>query len=514
MRTTYTSSTLPVHICVCAGSLCAIAGAASAQSEPASRSYNLYPIASFLSEGDGRHILAVGDSINSDDVNNRMAQGRARTWPVNWSSWTTPAASTSNWGGFHLTHGPTGLVHTLTPTPTTGGSPIPIANGETGAHARYVNDISCWADLADGVIMTQTVLEHARLRSEWRNGDWIAGKHLRGRLVFRNDGAQGFPFSLWAWRHGLLETLDVTPSGPTAWVFAELCFGVTPADYTDHRMLLLTRSGIDETGGVLTLLAAHWYTPSEPGHGYTPMGVAGWKSSDWASTSLLADQALREYLATLRNPNTLFLQIGANDAASHVPKEVYETNVRGILSRFYQAYLSNGGNEPEFHVVLVSNYDLGTTRTAFLNDYATTLEAIATNPPAGLDGRVATLNMFRIVNEKHGPHAAWQAGYLSDGVHPNLAGVDEFAGLEWDEISRQIHPGGNPCYANCDGSTTAPILNVEDFSCFINRFAEAQSLPHEQQLAHYANCDGSTTPPVLNVEDFSCFINRFAAGCP
>jgi hypothetical protein len=70
------------------------------------------------------------------------------------------------------------------------------------------------------------------------------------------------------------------------------------------------------------------------------------------------------------------------------------------------------------------------------------------------------------------------------------------------------------CYANCDGSTTAPVLNVEDFSCFINKFAEAQNLPHQQQLTHYANCDQSTTAPVLNVEDFSCFINRFAAGCP
>jgi hypothetical protein len=35
-----------------------------------------------------------------------------------------------------------------------------------------------------------------------------------------------------------------------------------------------------------------------------------------------------------------------------------------------------------------------------------------------------------------------------------------------------IAPGPGPCYANCDGSTTAPILNVEDFSCFINRFAQ------------------------------------------
>jgi hypothetical protein len=74
--------------------------------------------------------------------------------------------------------------------------------------------------------------------------------------------------------------------------------------------------------------------------------------------------------------------------------------------------------------------------------------------------------------------------------------------------------GPAPCYANCDNSTTPPILNVEDFSCFINEFASASVLPHEQQLTHYANCDQSTTPPVLNVEDFSCFINKFAQGCP
>jgi hypothetical protein len=71
-----------------------------------------------------------------------------------------------------------------------------------------------------------------------------------------------------------------------------------------------------------------------------------------------------------------------------------------------------------------------------------------------------------------------------------------------------------PCYANCDKSTTQPILNVEDFICFINEFAIASALPHAQQLTHYANCDHSTTAPILNVEDFVCFINAFAAGCP
>jgi hypothetical protein len=64
---------------------------------------------------------------------------------------------------------------------------------------------------------------------------------------------------------------------------------------------------------------------------------------------------------------------------------------------------------------------------------------------------------------------------------------------------------GGACYANCDGSTSAPVLNVNDFVCFQTRFAAGDS---------YANCDGSTAPPVLNVNDFVCFQQAFAAGCP
>jgi hypothetical protein len=63
---------------------------------------------------------------------------------------------------------------------------------------------------------------------------------------------------------------------------------------------------------------------------------------------------------------------------------------------------------------------------------------------------------------------------------------------------------GQVCYPNCDNSTTNPCLNVQDFGCFLNRFAAGES---------YANCDNSTTPPVLNVQDFGCFLNQFAAGC-
>jgi hypothetical protein len=78
-----------------------------------------------------------------------------------------------------------------------------------------------------------------------------------------------------------------------------------------------------------------------------------------------------------------------------------------------------------------------------------------------------------------------------------------------DAMAQNVRPDGTlgnvACYANCDSSTIAPVLNVLDFNCFLNRFAAGDS---------YANCDNSNIPPVLNVLDFNCFLNRFAAGCP
>jgi hypothetical protein len=70
------------------------------------------------------------------------------------------------------------------------------------------------------------------------------------------------------------------------------------------------------------------------------------------------------------------------------------------------------------------------------------------------------------------------------------------------------------CYANCDHSTTTPFLNVNDYLCFLNQFANGLALPAAQQAGAWANCDGSTVQPALNIADFVCFNNKFAVGCP
>jgi hypothetical protein len=106
--------------------------------------------------------------------------------------------------------------------------------------------------------------------------------------------------------------------------------------------------------------------------------------------------------------------------------------------------------------------------------------------------------------------AAWgplpySTGFTTGGAHA-IAALDLFSdestNVWYDDVT--VAPVAAPCYPNCDGSTTAPCLNVLDFGCFLNRFAAGDT---------YANCDNSTTPPILNVLDFGCFLNAFAAGC-
>jgi hypothetical protein len=136
-----------------------------------------------------------------------------------------------------------------------------------------------------------------------------------------------------------------------------------------------------------------------------------------------------------------------------------------------------------------------TAWNAVVGNGAVTWTPAAFNPAGNANAlRWATMYNFRF-DANVGPGAGSATlGLFKPGTPASLA----VAGLPT--------PGGvgGACFANCDGSTLAPILNIADFTCFLNRFAAGDSR---------ANCDGSTTIPVLNVADFSCFLNRFAAGC-
>jgi hypothetical protein len=98
--------------------------------------------------------------------------------------------------------------------------------------------------------------------------------------------------------------------------------------------------------------------------------------------------------------------------------------------------------------------------------------------------------------------------YAFGGVTPALVCLDLYAstiGGDFFYDTVVVEPMAGGCYPNCDNSTTSPVLNVQDFTCFLQRYAAGDT---------YANCDNSTTAPTLNVQDFTCFLQSYAAGCP
>jgi hypothetical protein len=105
-------------------------------------------------------------------------------------------------------------------------------------------------------------------------------------------------------------------------------------------------------------------------------------------------------------------------------------------------------------------------------------------------------------------HACGHHSSVDAAVAAGTSYFIRVSGVLASPVAFRLHIDFTPssaCYANCDASTTAPVLNVLDFNCFLSRFAAGNA---------YANCDGSTVAPVLNVLDFNCFLTRFAAGCP
>ena len=130
---------------------------------------------------------------------------------------------------------------------------------------------------------------------------------------------------------------------------------------------------------------------------------------------------------------------------------------------------------------------------------------------------IYAVNGVLVEKEKNGagnwvnrPSSRW-AGRQADGSVCIARSRTNFAPSMMDDpaffdlTNPTIYPALPVCYANCDNSTISPILNVQDFACFLNKFAAGHV---------YANCDGSTSAPALNVQDFACFLNRFANGCP
>ncbi len=147
--------------------------------------------------------------------------------------------------------------------------------------------------------------------------------------------------------------------------------------------------------------------------------------------------------------------------------------------------VSNGGDVAKWTVAGIANLTYSLASTAGFTAPGGSFSA----PPGGAgNDHTITMNTANL-------------GTFNGTVTINSNSPDEPARIV--QLTGQVI--GNTCYANCDGSTTLPVLTANDFQCFLNAYSGGST---------YANCDGSTSTPVLTANDFQCFLNAFANGCP
>jgi DNA-binding beta-propeller fold protein YncE len=98
-----------------------------------------------------------------------------------------------------------------------------------------------------------------------------------------------------------------------------------------------------------------------------------------------------------------------------------------------------------------------------------------------------------------------------DGLDCNLNQIPDSCDIT-SGFSLDVNNNGVPdecesaCYADCDQSTGAGVLDIFDFLCFQDSFVNAN--------AYACDCDTTTGQGVCDIFDFLCFQNAFVAGCP
>ena len=313
-----------------------------------------------------------------------------------------------------------------------------------------------------------------------------------GNILYFLDGASGNIVQSWSGEIGGIASVDITSDGSLAFVqhTTNAAFGRVISRSTGQEVFSAQGSGggaryqISGDGNVLVMGGFSFHVYRNIGAAYTQVinftaatSWFGWASAVSADGSTVAALS-HNYGNGYQSTQTRIWDVPSGSMLGMFPT-VGSGNLQGSA---VGAALSDNGQ------VLVASH-WGTVENS-------NTEVLVFNRSVQLVGGIDTPGSPFFVD------ISPSGQYVMVGtkaVHANIMGNG--GGVYMYDTG----VGGGTCYANCDGSSATPVLNVADFSCFLTKFAANDN---------YANCDQSTAPPILNVADFSCFLTKFAAGCP
>ena len=416
---------------MCAAVLCALSGLSFAQDVPLVSGN--YDVARKFFHGDA-HVLLLGDSIQ-----NGMIGVYPKVWEVD--KWvgqvvgpnlnSTFAGNTGAFGLIFNNPKPAFVNTNLTHLPD--APPAGLAGFAPGAvqHVTF-NAVEAppggildnrflsyglaagqeqiyfpgkWADRADGRIYVDALL--------YGNPQGIeSGAQLDMRVNSQTAAALTIPLNARSEEGRIVKlsgSFPAQPWNPGTGISGEfrLAPGTTP-----------------QAGSNLPLLGMRIHTGEQ---GFQLANIAwGGKGIDYyVDPANTTDQNLSDYIAGT-DSNMALIWLGQNDTGKYQPAQ-WKQRMEQLIARYKTA-------RPDMDFILVSTYDTG---SPILAGYSQALHEIAQSDPDVL---------FLNLHEAAGDFAFLNGNYLSDGVHPSVAGLTYFAEktqelLELAE-SRVPEPGG------------------------------------------------------------------------
>ncbi len=224
--------------------------------------------------------------------------------------------------------------------------------------------------------------------------------------------------------------------------------------------------------------------------------IARWSGSEWTAFAPLPNFGYTRALCTFNDGTGTALYVGGDSQppAPNTAQPILKWTGQNWVPLTTAAW-STAAGAPQVSAMHV--FDDGRGPALFVAGFFFDAAGVPARNLARWDGHA-----WEAVPGGIGFQTLAMADY-NDGRGPSLFLAGSFTtagGGTSPSIAQYV--GCPNCYNNCDASAAAPVLNVNDFMCFLNAYARRDP---------YANCN---VDAVINVADFICFMNKFAVGCP
>ncbi len=338
-------------------------------------------------------------------------------------------------------------------------------------------------------------------------------------ITTANRGAYSMQIPAYSYR---ILSVDLTPTVPGR---ADINGAAIPAEFNPYGRLQATQDSPTALGDNVAELD-QLYVRGEPG--YLAIGITGNLVSDGTGLALLLDTgAGGQNTLSVANapspPGGVALLSGTvldagfapdtmlwiNTASGNVYVDQFALPAAGGTTKTYRGagtvnsghgMLNGGVNSNGMLIAMNNTNSAGVTSTSVVNAATATTGFELLLPYADIGMTGGPCETVRVA-----AFIARTDGTVTNQWLPGLAGRTTNLGLHPDLNS--ISGTQFATYiANLPGDFNADsFLNAVDFQEFLNKYAAGDAR---------ANCDGSTTAPVLTANDFQCFLNWYSQGCP